>query len=229
MSDFILETKNLTRVFEETGEALSILNGVDFSLKQGEFAVLTGASGSGKSTFLNLIGLLDTPTSGEILFYGKNFSRATTEEKDAYHRKHIGFIFQFHHLLSEFTAFENVCVPARILNDKSFAEIKDRAMYLLETVGLKDRLKHLPRELSGGERQRVAVARALMNEPAIVLADEPSGNLDEKNAEMLNELFSKLNKEFNQTFLVVTHDERLANCASKRYIMTHGKISEKVG
>ena len=102
-------------------------------------------------------------------------------------------------------------------------------MYLLETVGLKDRLKHLPRELSGGERQRVAVARALMNEPAIVLADEPSGNLDEKNAEMLNELFSKLNKEFNQTFLVVTHDERLANCASKRYIMTHGKISEKVG
>lgn len=226
MSDIILQTKGLTRVFEETGERLSILNGVDFSLNAGDFAVLTGASGSGKSTFLNLVGLLDTPTSGEILFRGKNLSKVSAEEKDNYHRHHIGFVFQFHHLLSEFTAFENVCVPARILSEKTPAEIKERAIYLLETVGLKDRLKHLPRELSGGERQRVAIARALMNNPDVVMADEPSGNLDEKNAEMLNELFSRLNKEFNQTFLIVTHDERLAKCATKRLSMSHGKILE---
>lgn len=228
MSDIILQTKGLSRVYEETGEKLQILKGVDFSLCTGDFAVLTGASGSGKSTFLNLIGLLDTPTEGEILFRGKNLALASAFEKDNYHRKHIGFVFQFHHLMSEFTAFENVCIPARVIG-KFEKATKERAEELLEIVGLKDRLKHLPRELSGGERQRVAVARALMNHPDIVLADEPSGNLDERNAEMLNELFSRLNKEYNQTFLVVTHDERLASCASKRYHMLHGKISEMVG
>ena len=226
MSNIILQTKALSRVFEETGERLAILNGVDFTLCAGDFAALTGASGSGKSTFLNLIGLLDTPTSGEIYFNGKNLSKVSAEEKDDYHRRHIGFVFQFHHLLSEFTSLENVCVPARILGGKSQTEIKERAIYLLETVGLKDRLNHLPRELSGGERQRVAVARALMNHPDIILADEPSGNLDEKNAEMLNELFSRLNREFEQTFLIVTHDERLARCATKRFSMTHGQITE---
>lgn len=226
MSNIILQTKALSRVFEETGECLAILNGVDFTLCAGDFAVLTGASGSGKSTFLNLIGLLDTPTSGEIYFNGKNLSKVSAEEKDDYHRRHIGFVFQFHHLLSEFTSLENVCVPARILGGKSQTEIKERAIYLLETVGLKDRLNHLPRELSGGERQRVAVARALMNHPDIILADEPSGNLDEKNAEMLNELFSRLNREFEQTFLIVTHDERLARCATKHFSMTHGQITE---
>jgi lipoprotein-releasing system ATP-binding protein len=134
----------------------------------------------------------------------------------------VGFVFQFHHLLSEFTALENVCVPGRIFGT-SEAECKERAAMLLETVGLKDRLKHLPRELSGGERQRVAIARALMNHPDLVLADEPSGNLDEANSQMLNELIGELNEKFNQAFLIVTHDEKLASFAKRRVVM-HGGI-----
>lgn len=219
----LLETRGLTRVFEETGERLEILKGIDFALNEGEFVALTGASGSGKSTFLNLIGLLDTPTSGEILFRGQNLHKLSSRERDDYHRLHLGFVFQFHHLLAEFNAIENVCVPARIVG-VPLAEYRERAESLLETVGLKDRMKHLPRELSGGERQRVAVARALMNRPEILLADEPSGNLDEKNAVMLNELFSELNKKFKQTILVVTHDARLAACATRKVTMHYGKI-----
>lgn len=223
MNDLLLETKALTRVFSETGERLEILKGVDFALKRHEFCVLTGASGSGKSTFLNLVGALDTPTSGEILFCGKSLGRMSSAEKDEYHSKKVGFVFQFHHLLAEFTALENVCVPARILNPHAnLKNIQARAEELLERVGLKDRLKHLPRELSGGERQRVAVARALMNQPDILLADEPSGNLDEKNARMLNELFKQINEEYKQTLLVVTHDERMAEYATSRVHMQGG-------
>lgn len=229
MNNFpLLETRDLHRVFKETGEELEILKGVDFTLNEGEFVALTGSSGSGKSTFLNLIGLLDTPTSGEILFRGKNLQKLSATEKDNYHRLHLGFVFQFHHLLSEFNAFENVCVPARIIGS-SVAECRERAEELLVTVGLKNRMKHLPRELSGGERQRVAVARALMNHPDIILADEPSGNLDEKNSEMLNELFSELNANLKQTILVVTHDARLASCAGRKVTMHHGKIVDGEG
>ena len=227
MSDIILETKKLTRTFNETGETLSILKSIDFTLKEGEFTILTGSSGSGKSTFLNLIGLLDTPTSGDILFKNQSLLKLSTKEKDFYHRAHIGFVFQFHHLLSEFSAIENVCIPARI-SGNSKKECKERAEMLLEIVGLKNRMKHLPRELSGGERQRIAVARALMNHPDIILADEPSGNLDEKNAEMLNELFIELNEKFKQTFLVVTHDLRFAKRASRTLEMLHGQIKDKV-
>lgn len=220
----ILETKALTRVFSETGERLEILKGVDFSLLKNEFCVLTGASGSGKSTFLNLVGALDTPTSGEILFEGKNLSKMSAKEKDEYHAKKVGFVFQFHHLLSEFTALENVCIPARILNPLgNFSEQREYAESLLEKVGLAGRLKHLPQELSGGERQRVAVARALMNRPDVILADEPSGSLDEKNARMLNELFQQIHEDYKQTLLVVTHDERMAEFATSRVHM-HGGV-----
>lgn len=225
MSEILLETRGLTRVFSETGERLEILKGIDFGLGRGEFCVLTGASGSGKSTFLNLVGALDTPTSGEILFEGRDLCKMSDDERNRYHSKRVGFVFQFHHLLSEFTAIENVCIPARILDP--FADkkrIRERAEELLERVGLENRHKHLPRELSGGERQRVAVARALMNSPDIVLADEPSGNLDEKNAQMLNELFRQINEEFKQTLLVVTHDERMAEFATSRVHMQGGKI-----
>ncbi len=218
----LLRTENLRRVFSETGEELEILKGVNFSMEAGELVALTGSSGSGKSTFLNLVGMLDTPTSGEILFKGKPLSKFSSQERDMYHRVQVGFVFQFHHLLSEFTAIENVCVPGRILGT-SEAECKERAAMLLETVGLKDRLKHLPRELSGGERQRVAIARALMNHPDLVLADEPSGNLDEANSQMLNELIGELNEKFNQAFLIVTHDEKLASFAKRRVVM-HGGI-----
>lgn len=218
----LLQTVDLRRVFSETGEELEILKGVNFSMEVGELVALTGSSGSGKSTFLNLVGMLDTPTSGEILFKGKPLSKFSSQERDMFHRVQVGFVFQFHHLLSEFTAIENVCVPGRILGT-SEAECKERAAMLLETVGLKDRLKHLPRELSGGERQRVAIARALMNHPDLVLADEPSGNLDEANSQMLNELIGELNEKFNQAFLIVTHDEKLAGFAKRRVVM-HGGI-----
>lgn len=218
----LLQTVDLRRVFSETGEELEILKGVNFSMEAGELVALTGSSGSGKSTFLNLVGMLDTPTSGEILFKGKPLSKFSSQERDMYHRVQVGFVFQFHHLLSEFTAIENVCVPGRILGT-SEAECRERAAMLLETVGLKDRLRHLPRELSGGERQRVAIARALMNHPDLVLADEPSGNLDEANSQMLNELIGELNEKFNQAFLIVTHDEKLASFAKRRVVM-HGGI-----
>jgi len=218
----LLQTIDLRREFSETGEKLEILKGVNFSMEEGELVALTGSSGSGKSTFLNLVGMLDTPTSGEILFKGKALSKFNDAERDRYHRVQVGFVFQFHHLLSEFTAIENVCVPGRILGT-SDAECRDRAAMLLETVGLKDRLKHLPRELSGGERQRVAIARALMNHPDLVLADEPSGNLDEANSQMLNELIGELNEKFNQAFLIVTHDEKLA-CFAKRRVVMHGGV-----
>ncbi|MCF0222401.1 MAG: ABC transporter ATP-binding protein [Fibrobacter sp.] len=219
----LLETRDLRRVFSETGEKLEILKGVNFSMNRGELVALTGSSGSGKSTFLNLVGMLDTPTSGEILFNGKSLSKFNSEERDRYHRFHVGFVFQFHHLLSEFTALENVCVPGRIMG-KSERECNERAEMLLETVGLKDRLRHLPRELSGGERQRIAIARALMNNPDLVLADEPSGNLDEANSEKLNELIGELNQKFNQAFLIVTHDEKLATFAKRRVVMHGGLI-----
>ena len=223
MSDKLLQTINLRRVFSETGEKLEILKGVNFEMEAGELVALTGSSGSGKSTFLNLVGMLDTPTSGEILFKGKALSKFNDAERDRYHRVQVGFVFQFHHLLSEFTAIENVCVPGRILGT-SEKECKERAAMLLERVGRKDRLKHLPRELSGGERQRVAIARALMNHPDLVLADEPSGNLDEANSAMLNELIGELNEKFNQAFLIVTHDEKLASFAKRRVVMHGGVI-----
>ena len=223
MSDMLLQTVDLRREFSETGEKLEILKGVNFSMEEGELVALTGSSGSGKSTFLNLVGMLDTPTSGEILFKGKALSKFNDSERDRYHRVQVGFVFQFHHLLSEFTAIENVCVPGRILGT-SEKECRERAAMLLETVGLKDRLKHLPRELSGGERQRVAIARALMNHPDLVLADEPSGNLDEANSAMLNELIGELNEKFNQAFLIVTHDEKLASFAKRRVVMHGGVI-----
>ena len=214
----LLQTVDLRRVFSETGEDLEILKGVNFEMETGELVALTGSSGSGKSTFLNLVGMLDTPTSGEILFKGKALSKFNDAERDRYHRVQVGFVFQFHHLLSEFTAIENVCVPGRVLGT-SEKECKERAAMLLETVGLKDR-----RELSGGERQRVAIARALMNHPDLVLADEPSGNLDEANSAMLNELIGELNEKFNQAFLIVTHDEKLASFAKRRVVMHGGVI-----
>lgn len=221
----LLETRDLRRVFSETGEQLEILKGVNFSMGAGELVALTGSSGSGKSTFLNLVGMLDTPTSGEILFKGKPLSKFSDREKDMYHRVQVGFVFQFHHLLSEFTALENVCVPGRVLGTSEH-ECRERAEMLLETVGLKDRIKHLPREMSGGERQRVAIARALMNNPDLVLADEPSGNLDEANSDLLNQLFWDLNQKFNQAFLIVTHDEKLASFAKRRVVMHKGLIQE---
>lgn len=219
----LLQTQNLWKVYEETGERLEILRGIDFTLHAGESVAIMGASGAGKSTLLNLLGGLDKPTQGKILFRGRDIGTFGDAERDSYRRANLGFIFQFHHLLPEFTALENVMIPGRIFG-RDGKECRQEALRLLEAVGLSGRPNHLPAELSGGERQRVAVARALMNRPALILADEPSGNLDEHNSERLHKLFFELNREMGQAFLIVTHDRHLASLAGSRVLMHLGQI-----
>jgi len=221
--EFLLETKDLSKAYRETGGSLEILKNVNFTLSEGQIAVLTGPSGSGKSTFLNIVGALDRPTGGSVLFNGKEMSKFSRREINHFHRENLGFMFQFHHLLAEFTALENVIMPARIAK-RDYNQSKTRALEILDIVGLSERVSHLPRELSGGERQRVALARALMNSPNLIIADEPSGNLDEKNAEVLKLLILELNKKFGQTFLIATHDRDLAGIATNRWLVAHGTI-----
>ena len=220
---YLLQTQELSKIYRETGGNLEILKDVNFKLDEGRIAVLTGASGSGKSTFLNVVGALDKPSSGLVFFKGKEMSKFSRREINIFHRENLGFMFQFHHLLAEFTAFENVLMPARIAR-RNYRESRSRALELLESVGLSERANHLPRELSGGERQRVALARALMNKPSLIIADEPSGNLDEKNADILKSLILELNKKFGQTFLIATHDMSLAGIATDRWLVAHGTI-----
>jgi lipoprotein-releasing system ATP-binding protein len=221
--EFLLETKELSKAYRETGGNLEILKNVNFNLSEGQIAVLTGPSGSGKSTFLNIVGALDKPTEGSVFFNGKEMSKFSRREINGFHREKLGFMFQFHHLLAEFTALENVLMPARIAR-QNYSKSRERALDLLNVVGLLDRVGHLPRELSGGERQRVALARALMNKPSLIIADEPSGNLDEKNADVLKSLILDLNKKFGQTFLIATHDMDLAGIATDRWLVAHGTI-----
>ncbi len=220
---FLLETRELSKVYRETGGILEILKNVNFGLDEGSIAVLTGASGSGKSTFLNIVGALDRPTGGSVFFAGKEMSKFSRSEINKFHSKNLGFMFQFHHLLSEFTALENVLMPAKI-DKRNKSESSKIALELLDAVGLSERIEHLPRQLSGGERQRVALARALMNRPKLIIADEPSGNLDEKNAEVLKSLILKLNKKYDQAFLIATHDMDLAEIATHRWLVAHGAI-----
>lgn len=222
---YLLSTKNLSKSYKETGGNLEILKNVNFRLAEGCIAVLTGASGSGKSTFLNIVGALDKPTSGSVFFNGKELSKFSRREINAFHRKNLGFMFQFHHLMQEFNAFENVLMPARICGQNTPASRK-RSLELLDAVGLSERAQHLPCELSGGERQRVALARALMNSPSLIIADEPSGNLDEKNAEVLKSLILDLNKKLGQAFLIATHDMDLAEIGTNRWVVAHGDIAE---
>lgn len=211
--------KNLHKSYNK----LEVLKNVDIQIDKGEFVTIIGKSGAGKSTLLHLIGTLDKPTSGEISLFGKQVHTMKDRELSEFRSKNIGFVFQFHHLLPEFTALENVMLPAFILKtSKSVAE--KRAKELLDYLGLKDRIQHKPNELSGGEQQRVAVARSLMNEPQIIMADEPSGNLDTQTSKDLHELFLKLNKEMNQTFVIVTHHQELAKMASRVIEMKDGKI-----
>ncbi|MCL2207031.1 MAG: ABC transporter ATP-binding protein [Fibromonadales bacterium] len=222
---YLLETRGLSKVYTETGGTLEILKDVNFRLTEGSIVVLTGASGSGKSTFLNIVGALDKPTSGSVFFYGDEMSKFSKRSINMFHRKSLGFMFQFHHLLAEFTALENVLMPARI-DKRNENESCKMAIELLNAVGLSDRKRHLPRELSGGERQRVALARALMNRPSLIIADEPSGNLDEKNAEVLKSLILELNKKYNQAFLIATHDMDLVEIATHRWTVAHGTLKQ---
>jgi len=222
---YLLETRGLSKVYKETGGGLEILKDVNFQLTEGSIVVLTGASGSGKSTFLNIVGALDKPTSGSVFFYGNDMSRFSRRARNIFHRKNLGFMFQFHHLLAEFTALENVLMPARI-DKRNINESRKIALELLNVVGLSARKRHLPHELSGGERQRVALARALMNRPNLIIADEPSGNLDEKNAEVLKSLILECNKKFNQAFLIATHDMDLVEIATHRWTVAHGNLTQ---
>ena len=202
---------------------VEVLKGVDISIKKGEVVCVVGSSGAGKSTLLHILGTLDRPDVGEIILNNQLLSSLRGRQLAAFRNKHIGFIFQFHHLLPEFSALENVCIPGWI-SGNSQKTVRERASILLKQVGLSDRMNNKPQELSGGEQQRVAVARALINNPDIVMADEPTGNLDSENALHLHKLFMQLRDDYQQTFLIVTHNEFLAKMSNRMLTMKDGKI-----
>ena len=209
-------------------EDLHVLNDVNLHIKKGEIVSIVGASGAGKTTLLQILGTLDFPDKRNdttLKINNINLHKLSKKELALFRNKHIGFIFQFHQLLPEFTAIENVCIPAFIHNTPK-VEAEKRASELLDFLGLTDRKNHKPDALSGGEQQRVAVARALINNPSVILADEPSGNLDSESAENLHQLFFKLRKEFGQTFVIVTHNKKLADMADRKLVMKDGKIIE---
>lgn len=202
---------------------LEVLKGVDVHIEASEVVSIVGSSGAGKTTLLTILGTLDKASSGTILFNGVDITSLNEKKLAAFRNQHIGFVFQFHHLLPEFTAIENICIPAYI-NKTSKKEAELKATELLALLGLKHRANHKPSELSGGEQQRVAVARALINNPKVIFADEPSGNLDSENAQNLHQLFFKLRDELKQTIVVVTHNETLADMADRKLIMKDGLI-----
>jgi lipoprotein-releasing system ATP-binding protein len=214
--------KNIHKYYGE----VAVLKGVDFHIKKGEIVAIVGPSGAGKTTLLQIIGTLDKPLKEEkfeLLLNDVSLNNLSDKEISSFRNKHIGFIFQFHQLLPEFTALENVCIPGFIAK-KPKKEVEKRAKELLDFLGLSHRIDHKPNELSGGEQQRVAVARALINNPSVILADEPSGNLDSESAKNLHELFFKLREEFGQTFVLVTHNNELAAMADRKLEMKDGKI-----
>lgn len=225
-SDKLVEIKSLTKTYESGDDTLLILDGIDFSIERKRFMSLTGESGSGKSTFLNIIGALDKGDSGEVYSCGLDLSRAGEREMARYRNRDTGFIFQFHYLLKDFTALENVMMPGRILN-RPYGELKDEAAGLLESVGLGKRGEHYPGQLSGGERQRVALARAMINAPGLILADEPTGSLDEKNSRVIEELLFSICRDRDVSLILVTHDERLASRAEERYRLHSGKLEKQ--
>jgi ABC-type antimicrobial peptide transport system, ATPase component len=202
---------------------LWVLKGVDLTVNQGEIVSIVGPSGSGKSTLLHILGTLDHPSQGEVYINNERINFLNHTQVALFRNRHIGFVFQFHHLLPEFTALENVCIPGWMAGRRK-KEVMDKAVALLQTLGLGHRIDNKPNALSGGEQQRVAVARALINKPDIILADEPTGNLDSANARELHRLFFDLRKEFNQTFLIVTHNEELAQMSDRVLHMMDGKI-----
>lgn len=228
MSQPINLTKNLKPIIEVKGVfksygQLPVLKGVNMSVAKGEVISIVGASGAGKSTLMHIIGTLDQADSGQVMIDNKDISSLKGKALADFRNKHIGFVFQFHQLLPEFTALENVLMPAWIAGENNEAATQ-RATELLKRMGLTSREQHKPSELSGGEQQRVAIARALMNNPSIILADEPSGNLDSANAKQLHDLFFELRKEMNQTFVIVTHNNELADMADRKLIIKDGII-----
>lgn len=213
----MIQGKNIRKAYGK----LNVLKGVDISIEEAEVVSIVGKSGAGKSTLLHILGTLDNADSGELLINNTDVSKLNKKQLAAFRNENIGFVFQFHHLLPEFTALENVCIPA-FIRKKSESEAEKRAKELLNYLGLGERLTHKPTQLSGGEQQRVAVARALMNNPAIVFADEPSGNLDSASSKELHNLLFQLRDDFKQTFIIVTHNEELANMSDRKLVMYDG-------
>jgi lipoprotein-releasing system ATP-binding protein len=219
----MVTAKNIHKYYGE----VEVLKGVDLEIQKGEIVAIVGPSGAGKTTLLQILGTLDKPIKEkdfQLDINGISLKNLSDKEVSAFRNKHIGYIFQFHQLLPEFTALENVCIPA-FIGRKDKAETEKRATEILTFLGLKDRIDHKPSQLSGGEQQRVAVARALINNPSIILADEPSGNLDSASAESLHKLFFELRDQFNQTFIIVTHNQELANMADRKLTMKDGVIA----
>jgi len=215
----MITAKQLKKSFGQ----VHVLKGLDFNVEKGEIVIVVGASGAGKTTLLQILGTLDRPDSGQLFFDGIDISSLNEKDLSAFRNKNIGFVFQFHHLLPEFTALENVCIPAFIAK-KSKTEAITKAKELLSMLGLDHRLDHKPSELSGGEKQRVAIARALVNDPMVVFADEPSGNLDSVTRQELHEIIVELRDKLNQTFVIVTHDLEMEHMSDRKIVMTDGMI-----
>jgi lipoprotein-releasing system ATP-binding protein len=226
MNDLVISCQYLSKVYQDGQNQVEVLKGVDLSLNQGDMLAIVGSSGSGKSTLLHILGTLDTATSGSAKIKNQDVAKLSRTEQAAFRNKNLGFIYQFHHLLMEFSAVENVAMPLLIkgLNAK---EAKEQALQMLDKVGLAHRSEHKPSALSGGERQRVAIARALVTKPALVLADEPTGNLDKQNAIKIYDLINELNKSLNTSFVVVTHDVELADKLGKIAYLDDGKLAIK--
>lgn len=215
----VIEIKNIIKSYGE----LKVLKGIDLTIKEKEIVTIVGASGAGKSTLLHILGTLDTPDEGELLYDSVNIARLSSNKLSEFRNNNIGFVFQFHHLLPEFTALENVCIPAWIKGTGK-KEAEQRATELLTLLGLEERVNHKPNQLSGGEQQRVSVARALVNHPRVVLADEPSGNLDTRTKNELHQLFFTLREELGQTFVIVTHDTELARMSDRQIKLNDGML-----
>ncbi|TCB71365.1 lipoprotein-releasing ABC transporter ATP-binding protein LolD [Acinetobacter sp. ANC 4216] len=222
MSNLVLEAKNISKSFTDGKTTVEVIKNLSLEVKKGEFVSIVGSSGSGKSTLLHVLGGLDCPTAGQVFLNGKRFDNLGEAERGYLRNQHLGFVYQFHHLLPEFTALENVAMPLMLRAGTTYKQSKEQAEYLLNRVGLSHRMTHKPGELSGGERQRVALARALVAKPELMLADEPTGNLDRKTAVKIFELLSELRDEFNMAMLIVTHDEQLAQTADSILHMQDG-------
>lgn len=224
MNNIIMKLEDIDKFYMETGNKLHILRKLNLKVKRGEFVSILGKSGSGKSTLLNIMGLLDKIDGGKIWIDDKEVSSLNEIERNNIKNHFLGFVFQFHYLMSEFTALENVMIPALLNNFKNKKEIEKEAKELLEIVGLAERMKHKPNQLSGGEKQRVAIARAMINKPKLILADEPTGNLDEDTGELIFSLFRKINKEHNQSIVVVTHARDLSQVTDRQIYLKRGVL-----
>ena len=226
MNNKVIELKNVNKIYKTKAEEIHILKNVNLSFSKGNFVSIQGKSGSGKTTLLNILGLLHVPTNGDMLIDDKIINYKDEKIKNKIRNEKMGFVFQFHYLLNEFTALENVMMPALINKKFNKKEVREKAMELLELVGLSERVKHKPLELSGGEKQRVAIARSMINDPEIILADEPTGNLDTETSLVINNLFKKINEEKKQSVIIVTHSLELANLAEYKYKIEKGEFNK---